>query len=631
MLTRREKITEKCSIIINRILDENYNFHNKLNDNVSNICLKLNTYRHIVQEETLSSLLESFEYILTEFNQTILQKNILEVEINTRTDTIVDLEKKVSFQRHTLNESFELQVQFDEEFKKTVSSLENENSDLKVEIDKLHSQLSNCDQLLKFLQSDIDQYKSRTVKSVSTQATPHYNRTCDFEMQTDVSGLITHETRNQMPSKATQSSTVSPFKSVNVCISASWCNYSRISIIGDSFAIGFRKFLSERLPRSCKVSANIYTDALGSYFLKTDQYLGFNKNDCIIVCAGNSDVEYNKAKHFKQQIADFCRKLSGTNVFIIGIPYNYSLPCWSIVNNEVTNTNSYLEKLCKKLSITFIDLRLLAKHMIFRYKHRFPRFSFKAISILCNNICKTIRSRILDETSPEEDCKVFFNVKTKIYDRNCNSIRLTNANHNDPYLESSYVPVKNRNIDNNNLIKIMHHNVCSVRNKLSTLEVFVCERNIDVICLTEHWLTELEMPYYVLDGYYICSSFSRKQYKGGGVMLMVRNNLTLFDISNIKALSTDKHFECAAAKLVLNNVVNLLILVVYRSPDGDIEIFFDRIIQCIDRLLSSNNCSRLLLCGDLNIDFLSRSSVRNRLYDIMYSFKIDFTINEPTR
>ena len=48
-------------------------------------------------------------------------------------------------------------------------------------------------------------------------------------------------------------------------------------------------------------------------------------------------------------------------------------------------------------------------------------------------------------------------------------------------------------------------------------------------------------------------------------------------------------------------------------------------------MAGKNVNDKIILCGDLNIDFLSYSESRNILVDIMGTCNIDFIINEPTR
>ncbi|KAK9501379.1 hypothetical protein O3M35_012114 [Rhynocoris fuscipes] len=166
-MTRREKAIDKCSVITARILNSNYSFTNQVNDHVSNICLKTNTFRHIVQEDDLTSFLGSFEQILSNFNTVIIERNDFEKSVSTRDDIIVGLEKKVHSQRNSFNESLDYQSQLDDEFRLAVTTLEKENAELKCKIRELNSKLTSCEELINFMQADITEYKN--LHSIDTQ------------------------------------------------------------------------------------------------------------------------------------------------------------------------------------------------------------------------------------------------------------------------------------------------------------------------------------------------------------------------------------------------------------------------------------------------------------------------------
>ncbi|CAH1979547.1 unnamed protein product [Acanthoscelides obtectus] len=63
-------------------------------------------------------------------------------------------------------------------------------------------------------------------------------------------------------------------------------------------------------------------------------------------------------------------------------------------------------------------------------------------------------------------------------------------------------------------VKILHINVRSVRRKIDELEAFLADENIDVLCLTEHWLTKEEMELVHLQRYMMRGSSERKHFTG---------------------------------------------------------------------------------------------------------------------
>ena len=65
-----------------------------------------------------------------------------------------------------------------------------------------------------------------------------------------------------------------------------------------------------------------------------------------------------------------------------------------------------------------------------------------------------------------------------------------------------------------NYYTLFHLNIQSVNSKIEELEIFLEQENIDILCLTEHWLkNELNN----IGPNYVCiASFSRTKYENGG-------------------------------------------------------------------------------------------------------------------
>ncbi|CAH1969901.1 unnamed protein product [Acanthoscelides obtectus] len=63
-------------------------------------------------------------------------------------------------------------------------------------------------------------------------------------------------------------------------------------------------------------------------------------------------------------------------------------------------------------------------------------------------------------------------------------------------------------------VKILHINVRSLRRKIDELEAFLVDEDIDLLCLTEHWLTKEEMEVVHLQGYMMRGSSERKDFTG---------------------------------------------------------------------------------------------------------------------
>jgi hypothetical protein len=71
--------------------------------------------------------------------------------------------------------------------------------------------------------------------------------------------------------------------------------------------------------------------------------------------------------------------------------------------------------------------------------------------------------------------------------------------------------VGNRKDFNSYVLKIVHHNVQSLSNKLFELSIVLNSDliNLDVLCFTEHWLMENQMRDVNIDCFKLMSNFSR--------------------------------------------------------------------------------------------------------------------------
>jgi hypothetical protein len=78
-----------------------------------------------------------------------------------------------------------------------------------------------------------------------------------------------------------------------------------------------------------------------------------------------------------------------------------------------------------------------------------------------------------------------------------------------------------------NNIKVFHQNICSITNKLDELHIDLQTNPTrpHLICLTDHHLKETKITKFSLDGCKLISSFCREESQGGGVCILISNNI----------------------------------------------------------------------------------------------------------
>ena len=73
----------------------------------------------------------------------------------------------------------------------------------------------------------------------------------------------------------------------------------------------------------------------------------------------------------------------------------------------------------------------------------------------------------------------------------------------------------------------------------------------------------------------------------------------------------------------------LSIVCIYRSPDGQLEEFLNKLEVVILKLLNKNKI--LILCGDWNIDLLREDNDKKDLMDLLLRYNLVNTVKSPTR
>lgn len=176
------------------------------------------------------------------------------------------------------------------------------------------------------------------------------------------------------------------------------------------------------------------------------------------------------------------------------------------------------------------------------------------------------------------------------------------------------------------VLSVAHHNIRSLRDKSEELEAFVLDAmpDLDVLCLTEHWLCDYESNFRYLSDFMVADCFTRTGLSRGGSLIMVRDSVA-FEPLNFKSFSLELHCEISAVKLAHSSV---FVICIYRSPNGD----FAQFLLVLERLL---NClidkNRVLICGDFNVHFNVDNSRRTSLLDLFTVYGFIQTVTAATR
>ena len=177
---------------------------------------------------------------------------------------------------------------------------------------------------------------------------------------------------------------------------------------------------------------------------------------------------------------------------------------------------------------------------------------------------------------------------------------------------------------------VLNFNIRSIRKKHHLLAdmLSTVDRHIDIISISETWLTENDnILDYKLDGYH-CPVFSNRQGRhGGGVMIYIHNTITNYKLNKTLSYS-DNYNHCLVIDFVKNNKKHSYINC-YRSPTDTTDTFIDRLDDILCKV-KNNIC---IIAGDFNYNLLN-ISIHNKTeeyYNTLTAHSFKPLITKPTR
>lgn len=158
------------------------------------------------------------------------------------------------------------------------------------------------------------------------------------------------------------------------------------------------------------------------------------------------------------------------------------------------------------------------------------------------------------------------------------------------------------------------------------MNVFLSIAPHDILCISEHWLTEDNLSVIGLSNYSLVSSYCRGNKLHGGVAIFATAKCKL-DSIDVSFFCLSVHAEFCAAEIINEKTA---ILVVYRSStSGDFALFKEQFEKIIDFLL--NKYKFLIITGDFNVDLDACTPYAKDLHNVLLSFGMGHLISNPTR
>lgn len=164
-----------------------------------------------------------------------------------------------------------------------------------------------------------------------------------------------------------------------------------------------------------------------------------------------------------------------------------------------------------------------------------------------------------------------------------------------------------------------------IKNKLPELDVICDLHKFDVLCVSEHWMTDRELDFYsAVHNLKLVTSFCRAR-PCGGVAVYLRDTFA-FSVLDLSCFSEEINAEFAGIML---NDLSLIIITMYRSPSGDINRFFCLLELCLTYLISLG--VSIVIGTDHNINLLQNNGNTLEFLNLLRSFNVYNCVSEPTR
>lgn len=156
----------------------------------------------------------------------------------------------------------------------------------------------------------------------------------------------------------------------------------------------------------------------------------------------------------------------------------------------------------------------------------------------------------------------------KLTDTKSTDLKLTNSNY------KTDTPNTQSLNKNQNKIRILHQNAQVASNKSDELHLLGEELAPEFFVVTENGYNKNTIDFCKLQNYKLADYFCREKHKGGGVAIFAKPGINCTKLTNLTPqINVEKNFESVGIK-TQSSIGNFTIFGIYRSPNGNIDVFF---------------------------------------------------------
>ena len=182
-------------------------------------------------------------------------------------------------------------------------------------------------------------------------------------------------------------------------------------------------------------------------------------------------------------------------------------------------------------------------------------------------------------------------------------------------------------------LHMLHLNIlslpCNQDSLIDMLDTYV--ERLHIICLTETWLNQRSADIYNINGCKAINNF-RKKKRGGGVSILVKNNIVYQPLKKLLKMTTDiETLFIKINKSYTKTDRDVIVGVCYRPPSGNVTTFNLQLCEILNSI--NHDKHYIYLHGDFNLNLfsLNKSSPAQNFYNLVQTFSLYPLYNKATR
>lgn len=149
-----------------------------------------------------------------------------------------------------------------------------------------------------------------------------------------------------------------------------------------------------------------------------------------------------------------------------------------------------------------------------------------------------------------------------------------------------------------------------------------------ILCMSEHWKSTEQLDNLGINNFNLMSAFCREEGRHGGSAIYIHKSISAKQRHGLSKFSLCEIFECAAAECKIGEI-SLVIIAIYRPPQGNVRLFMDTLEELLANICQENKA--IVVAGDFNIELLKDNKVGCELITVFNSFNLVQTVTENTR